>query len=383
MPSAEIVTIGSEILLGEITDTNAPHIARVLRSIGVDVVRTTSVGDDAARIAAAVREAAARAAIVVATGGLGPTVDDPTRDAVALAAGVPTEFRPELWAQVQAVYRRYGNEPPDNNRRQAYVPAGAVAIENPVGTAPGFIATIGESAVVALPGVPREMEHLLERAVVPWLRGRFGLTDAIKVRILHTAGISESIIDDRVHDLEAQQNPSVGLAAHSGRVDVRITAKAAGQAEAETLVAAVEADLRARLGDWVYGADGETLADAALGHVATRGWRLAVVEAGLGGRLAAQLAASPAAPATLAGIEVLTADLDPEALAGRVAAVRAAWQADVGFGLVLYPDADRQVARFVLVTPEDTRSMERAHGGHPGLAARRVANLGLDWLRRA
>src|SRR5215510_3515197 len=139
MPSAEIITIGTEILLGEIVDTNTRHIARVLRNMGVDLYRTITIGDNTERIADAIRHSMGRAEIVITTGGLGPTVDDPTREAVAKAVGVETEFREDLWEQVVEVISRYGRKPSENQKRQAYVPQGAIAIKNPVGTAPCFI----------------------------------------------------------------------------------------------------------------------------------------------------------------------------------------------------------------------------------------------------
>ncbi len=157
MPKAEIITIGTEILLGEIVDTNSRFIARALRDEGVDLYWTSTVGDNPERIAEAVRSGMERSEIIISTGGLGPTVDDPTRDAVALALGVETEFREELWQQVIDRFARFGREPTQNNRRQAYVPQGAIAIENPVGTAPAFIVETKKNAIIALPGVPREM----------------------------------------------------------------------------------------------------------------------------------------------------------------------------------------------------------------------------------
>ena len=139
MPSAEIITIGTEILLGEIVDTNTRYIARNLRDLGVDLYRTVTIGDNAERIAETIREAMQRTEIIITTGGLGPTIDDPTRDAVALATGVKTEFRPELWEQIVKRISLYGKKPSENQKRQAYVPEGAIALENPVGTAPCFI----------------------------------------------------------------------------------------------------------------------------------------------------------------------------------------------------------------------------------------------------
>jgi nicotinamide-nucleotide amidase len=163
MPTAEIITIGTEILLGEILDTNAQYLARALRDAGVDLYRKTTVGDNTRRIAQAIQQAQERCDIVITTGGLGPTVDDPTREAVALAVGVETEFRPELWEQIESRFRRFNRQPTENNKRQAYVPRGALAVENPVGTAPAFIVENGEQAIISLPGVPSEMKYLTQK----------------------------------------------------------------------------------------------------------------------------------------------------------------------------------------------------------------------------
>ncbi|MGD2028138.1 MAG: competence/damage-inducible protein A, partial [Anaerolineales bacterium] len=173
MPSAEILTIGTEILLGEIVDTNSRYIARTLRDHGVDIYWLSTVGDNPARIAEAMQQGMQRSEIILSTGGLGPTIDDPTREAAALALGTQTEFRPELWQQVQDRFARFGRTPTENNKRQAFVPQGAIAIENPVGTAPAFIGETEKNALICLPGVPREMEHLMQHAVIPYLQKRF------------------------------------------------------------------------------------------------------------------------------------------------------------------------------------------------------------------
>ena len=167
MPTAEIITIGTEILLGEIVDTNTRHIALTLRDLGVDLYRTVTIGDNLERIATAIRELVGRNDVVITTGGLGPTVDDPTRQAVAKALGIETEFRDELWQQVVSAVSRYGRTAEENQRRQAVVPKGAIGISNPVGTAPAFIVETDRSAVISLPGVPNEMEHILHEFIIP------------------------------------------------------------------------------------------------------------------------------------------------------------------------------------------------------------------------
>src|SRR3990172_1728579 len=289
MPSAEIITIGTEILLGEIVDTNTRYIARTLRGMGVDLYRTITIGDNVERIAEAIRHSMQRAEIVITTGGLGPTVDDPTREAVARAAGVDLEFREDLWEQVVAIISRYGRKPSENQKRQAYVPKGAIGINNPVGTAPCFIVETQRNAIISLPGVPNEMEYILHESVIPYLQQRFNLNEIIKIRILHCAGLGEGMIDEKIADLETLSNPTVGLAAHTGVVDIRIAAKAKSEAEADQMIADIERKIRERFGDVVFGVDEDKLEDVVLNAVAKRGWTLTAIESGLDGLLARKI----------------------------------------------------------------------------------------------
>ena len=378
MPAAEIITIGTEILLGEILDTNARYLARSLREAGIDLYRKTTVGDNAGRIAQAIRQAMESSEIIITTGGLGPTVDDPTRDAVALALGVETEFRPELWEQIQARFRRFGRVPTENNRRQAYIPKGALAVENPVGTAPCFIVEQGEQTILALPGVPREMEYLLQQAFLPYLRQRYNLTTVIRTRTLHTAGVGESQIDDRIGDLERLNNPTVGLAAHSGQVDIRITVKAESEAHAREMILPLETELRQRLGSWIYGVDEETLEQVALHHVQTKGWTLVVVEAGLNGELVRRLAA---AQGPFHGGEVLSERPAPQELTVFTGAYRQAHQAEVGLGVAIYPSGEKQDVCLVMITPQGTQTETRPYGGPVEYAPRWALHHSLDMIR--
>lgn len=378
MPTAEIITIGTEILLGEILDTNAQYLARALRDAGIDLYRKTTVGDNAKRIAQAIQQALDRCEIVITTGGLGPTVDDPTREAVALAVGVETEFRPELWEQIENRFRRFNRQPTQNNRRQAFIPCGALAVENPVGTAPAFIVEQEEKAIISLPGVPREMEYLTQNAILPYLRQRYNLKGIIKSRILHTAGVGESQIDDLISDLESLANPTVGLAAHSGQVDVRITSKAETEEEADALIRPVETILRQRLGNWVYGADQETLEEVALRTLSHKGWSITVVEAGLGGLLIRRLAG---AQGSFLGGEMLTETPTPEELLVATEAYRQVRQAEVGLGVVIYPDREKQDVHFALITPEGERQFSRPYGGPPEYAPRWALHHSLDVIR--
>ena len=378
MPSAEIITIGTEILLGEIVDTNARFLARTLRDVGIDLYRKTTVGDNPTRIAQAIQSSLQQCEIVITTGGLGPTVDDPTRQAVALAIGVENEFRPELWEQIQARFRRFNRQPTENNKRQAYIPKGAIPVENPVGTAPAFIVEVGENSIITLPGVPREMKYLTKNAILPYLRQRYQLTGIIKARILHTAGAGESQIDDLIGDLEELSNPTVGLAAHSGQVDVRITAKADSEAHADSLIKPVEDTVRQRLGNWVYGADQDSLEESALLSVKNKGWTLIAIEAGLNGNLVRQLAA---AQGPFLGGEVLTRTPSPEELLDITQSYCQTSGADVGVGVAIYPGKDAQDVHLVLITPQGTQHYTRPYGGPPGNAPHWALHHSLDMVR--
>ena len=376
MPSAEIITIGTEILLGEIVDTNTRYIARLLRGLGVDLYRTITIGDNVARIAEAIRSSMSHADIIITTGGLGPTVDDPTREAVARACGVKTEFRAELWEQIAEIVSRYGRTPGENQKRQAYVPEGAIAIKNNVGTAPSFIVETERSAVISLPGVPKEMEHILHEAVIPYLQTRYKLDQVIKVRLLHTAGAGEADIDEKIGEFEILTNPTVGLAAHTGIVDIRIAAKAETEAEADRMIVEVENQMRERLGPVVFGIDEDTLEGAALKAASDRTWNMVAVEAGLDGALKRRL--SNVQANNLLGVE--SVELAEGELSAFLKTTQEKYNARVALGVAIFPE--KRIAELMIITPDETRVRQLSFGGHPGLLSRWAANLGLNWLRR-
>jgi nicotinamide-nucleotide amidase len=368
MTSAEIITIGTEILLGEIVDTNTRYIARTLRSMGVDLYRTITIGDNVERIADAIRDSMEQADIVITTGGLGPTIDDPTREAVAKAVGVETEFREDLWEQVVETIARYGRKPSENQKRQAYVPKGALGLKNPVGTAPCFIVETPRNAVISLPGVPQEMEHVLHESVIPYLQKRFKLDEIIKVRVLHCSGLGEGMIDEKIADLETLSNPTVGLAAHTGVVDIRIAAKAKSESEANEMIAKVEIDVRERLGSIVFGADEDTLEGVVLDMIAARGMTLTAIESGLDGLLTRKV------PHT-ASLPNLTADTLMQALRS----ARADSKADIALGVTIFPE--ERAAEMAMITPKGEKTHRITYGGPPRSLPRWSMNLALNWLR--
>jgi competence/damage-inducible protein CinA-like protein len=368
MTSAEIITIGTEILLGEIVDTNTRHLARSLRGLGVDLYRTITIGDNVERIAAAIYDSMGQADIVITTGGLGPTVDDPTREAVARAVGSELEFRTDLWEQVVATIARYGRKPSENQKRQAYVPKGALGIPNPVGTAPCFIVETPRNAVISLPGVPNEMEHILHESIIPYLQGRFRLEQLIKVRMLHCAGLGEGMIDEKIADLETLSNPTVGLAAHTGIVDVRITAKAGSEAEANAMIAQVESQIRERLGAFVFGADEDRLEQVVLDKLERIGWTLAAVESGLDGLLSHRIPNVVSFASLPAGDFIRT-----------LQSVKEKARAEIALGILV--SMEESAAEMALISPRGEKRHRITYGGPPGSLPRWSMNLALNWLR--
>ncbi len=257
--SAEIITIGTELLLGDITDINTPFILKELKKLGIDVFRTITVGDNLKRISRQISQSLKNADIVITTGGLGPTVDDPTREAVADVYGVQLTFQDDLWEQIKQRFGRFNHTPTENNQKQAYLPEGATAITNSVGTAPAFFYYHNGRILISLPGVPKEVEHIFIQEVVPILNQMFdtGLTTVTKV--IRTAGAGESTIDSKIGEYEKLKNPTVGVTAHPGQVDVRITAKASDYERASAMIAKVKDELVEILSEHIFGFDDDTL----------------------------------------------------------------------------------------------------------------------------
>ncbi len=393
---AEIVVTGTELLLGEIVDTNSAMMARMLRDIGLDLYYKSTVGDNRERMTKVLNIALDRSEIVLVSGGLGPTVDDVTREAVSDAIGCPLVLRQDLLDQIANRFARFGRPMTDNNRRQAHIPEGAVAIENPVGTAPAFIVEDERGIIICLPGVPRELEYLMERRVVPYLRERMGEAAVIKAKVLRTCAIGESQIDALIGDLMIGGNPTVGLAAHSGQVDVRITAKAAGETEADQLMAPVEAELRARLGNVIYGQGTETLEEVVARILAERGMTLSLIDGVTGSEVAHRLENTSHADVLvskedLAGEDDLTAltaqgpGPEPQAVAEQLAAQARAYSASLGlaiFDTTRQGEAGRSQAYLSLYDGMQAITRWFEFGGESRLTRRWLSTRALDLVRR-
>lgn len=379
MPNAEILTIGTELLLGEIVDTNTQFLARRLRDAGIDLYWTSTVGDNEARIAEAVKHALRRSQILLCTGGLGPTVDDVTREGIARALGVELVFHSELWQQLQERFARYGRTPTENNKRQAYLPKGAVALNNAVGSAPGFVIEHENRLIFTMPGVPSEMASILENEIIPRIEERFGKGAVIRARVLHLAGVPESQIDEKIADLEKLSNPTVGLAAHAGSVDVRLTAKADSADQAAEMLASLEAQVRQRLGDWIYGADDVTLARAVLLEAASQHKTLAVIEKGLGGAVIRHLTGQGNA---FVGGEILNATVSTPPLSELTKQYTRDVKARLYLGVDLRATPEKHELEICILGLEREHNFSFSYGGHTNQAPEWASSLALSILRR-
>ena len=288
---AEIIAIGSELLLGQIIDTNSSYIAKRLAENGIELVQTTTVGDNLQRMKEVIREATNRSQIVITTGGIGPTEDDLTREAIAEVFQRPLTFQPQLMEQIETLFKKRGFRMAENNRKQAYIPEGAIPIENPKGTAPGFIVENPNGAIISIPGVPLEMEYLMENTVIPYLRRRFDLKNqVIQYKVLRACGLGESAIGLQIKDLmKESQNPSVGTLASIGDIRIRITAKADSPEEASNLIQKMEQEIRNRLGILIYGVDNETLHGNIARELERLNLTLSLVETFTGGIISQKL----------------------------------------------------------------------------------------------
>ena len=300
--NAEIVAVGSELLLGQIVDTNSAWMARRLADQGVNLFYKTVVGDNPGRMLEIISQAMERSDLVIISGGLGPTQDDITRNIVAQAARKELVLDPALLAQIEDRFRRRGLIMTENNNRQAYIPQGSIPVENPNGTAPSFIVEDPRSVVVCLPGVPFELKWLFDNEVVPYLRRKFDLSEAIYSRVLKVADLGESSVDELVgHLIVNSTNPTVGVLSHPGQVDVRITAKSTSEEEAEVLIQPLERQVRSLLGRHVFAKDGDSLQDVVGALLRESGNRTVASYEGLTAGLVAQFLQEAAGPLFVQG----------------------------------------------------------------------------------
>ena len=301
-----VVAVGTELLLGQIIDTNSSYIGEQLAAVGIASHLQLKVGDNLERVIEAFQIALRDADAIIVCGGLGPTHDDLTRDAIAKVMNTTLEHNAEVAAFIEEMFARRGRRMAANNLRQAQVPVGATVIPQTRGTAPGLICPVGHKVIYAVPGVPHEMHDMLQRAVLPDLLARSGEKSVISSRVLRTWGESESalneILDPIIDELEELGNPTLAFLASGWEgIKVRLTAKASTQSEADALLSAWEARVRELVGNIVFGVDADTMESVVLGMLEERGWTLGVAESVTGGLVGGRLTAIPGASRTFRG----------------------------------------------------------------------------------
>lgn len=289
-----VVAIGTELLLGQITDTNSSWIGERLAANGIDSLLQIKVGDNLARIVDVLEHVLESSDAVIVCGGLGPTHDDLTREAIAELMGVPLVADEEIAEIIRQMFAARGRVMPENNLRQALVPDGATAIAQTRGTAPGLICPVGDKVVYAVPGVPHEMQDMVERAVIPDLRARSGETGVIVSRVIRTWGESESGLNERLHDLieelEGVANPTLAFLASGWEgIKVRLTAKGEEESEVRDLLDVWQRRVLETVGDVVFGFDGDTMESVVLAELHRRALTLGIAESVTGGLVAGRL----------------------------------------------------------------------------------------------
>lgn len=295
---AEILSIGTELLMGQIANTDAQYISRRLAELGVNLYRHTTVGDNPARVKEALGEAIARADIVITTGGLGPTEDDLTKEMVAEFFGLPMEMHASSLEALTERMNRLGREITPNNYKQAMMPRGAIVMPNLRGTAPGAIVESGQKAVAILPGPPHEMQDMFERQLAPYLHARTGVR--IDSRFLHVCGIGESSLETLLLDLFHSENPTLALYCGAGEVQARLSARVGANEDSAPLLDPLEKEIRRRAGRAVYGEGRNlTLAAAVVNALRAAGKTVACAESLTGGMLASRLVDVPGASSVL------------------------------------------------------------------------------------
>lgn len=350
--SCEVLAVGTELLLGQIVDTNSSWIGEQLALSGIGCMMQVKVGDNHARIVSAIRDALDRADALIISGGLGPTHDDITREAIAEVMGVELHQDDVVADVIRRMFESRGRRMPDNNLHQAMVPGGATVIPQTRGTAPGLICPVGDKVIYAVPGVPHEMRDMLERAVLPDLRARSGEASVIVSRTLRTWGESESGLDERlrpiIEQLDEVGNPTLAFLASGWEgIKVRLTARAATTGDAEALLGEWEQPVRDELGQLVFGVDADTMESVVLRLLAAKGLTLGLAESVTGGLVAARLTEVPGASEVLRGSIVSYASdvkydilhvpqgpvITPQAAVAMAEGARRVLDADVGLAL--------------------------------------------------
>lgn len=290
----EIISTGTELLLGQIVNTNAPFLARQLNALGFDVLYQSTVGDNKERMAAVMRTALGRADIVITSGGLGPTLGDITKEVAADILGRPLVLHEPSLARIKCFFAHRKADMPHNNTKQAMLPEGAKVLENERGTAPGVIVEDNGKTVIHLPGPPHELEWMFQKSVAPYLKDRFGTQGVIVSRVLHTYGIGESSVAEIIDDyIVSQTNPTIALLAKKEGIQIRLTAKAATEKEARTLIAGLEGKIHQRIPEYIYGTDSDTMEAVAGNLLVKKHLTVSLAESCTGGLATSRLTDIP------------------------------------------------------------------------------------------
>ena len=390
--TAEIIAIGSELLLGQIIDTNTPYLASRLQEIGLETAFQTMVGDDPKRMIPVIRRAIQRSKVIITTGGIGPTEDDLTREMVAEVCGKKLVFHPKLFRLIKSFFDRAGFVMAANNRKQAYLPAGAHLIPNLQGTAPGFILETETGRIIAvLPGVPREMKKMVEDTVLPFLKKKLGQDQGlIEYKVLKVCGLGESRVDEQIGDLiRNSENPVIGLLASVGEIRIRITAHGRDKKETQSIIAGMEARIRERLGTLIFGQGDETLEGVSALLLAQKKLSLSVAETFTGGRISQrfQTTGSPFFKGSLvlaseAGWPFPRPPLEKDAMAMFLAEkTRKLFSSDLALGVWVETTAGEQTLSLALAGKKKETFSYRI-GGFGETLPDRVTVMALDWLRK-
>ena len=400
---AEILSIGTELLLGHITDTNASWLAQQLGPLGIDLFYVSTVGDNLERLTARLAQARERSDLVIMTGGLGPTEDDLTREGIAAVLHETPLVDEQLEASLRAFFASRGILMPERNIKQAWTLPSVTILANPIGTAPGWWAERDDKVLVAMPGVPYEMKRMWQNEVMPRLRLRTG--ESLFTRILRVAGMGESSVEERLDAVLHNANPTVATYTKRDAVDVRITAKAPTTDEAQAMVEGVEARVRATLGQHIFGIDDETPQSVALDMLMARGLTLATMESCTGGLLSSLITDIPGSSNAFRGglisyatdlkeawgvpAEVIAAHgvVSVETARAMASAVRQQTGASVGLSVTGVAGPDEQEGKPVgtihiaVASPEGMRDTSQRFRGPRGEIKLRAAYTALNLLR--
>ena len=405
----EIVSTGTELLLGQIVNTNAPYLARKLNELGYDAVYQTTVGDNRRRMASVMAIALERADIVITSGGLGPTQGDITKEVSAELLGLPLLLHEESVEHIRNFFARRQLTMTNNNLRQAMMPEGAIVVTNHRGTAPGVIIEHGEKTIIHLPGPPMELEHMFEMSILPYFAKRFGGQGVIFSRVLRTFGIGESTLEERIRQfILAQNNPTIALLARSGEIHVRLTAKADSELAARSLIDELENSLREQINEFIFGLDDQSLEQVVGDALSKMNLSLSLAESCTGGAVTAKLTDVPGSSAYLIGsvvaysnqVKIDQAGVDASLLAtyGAVSqqtacamaeGIRRRLGTDIGVGVTGIagpgggtPEKPVGLVHIAVAGPNGVMTEEEHYTGQRTAIKTRTVNATLDLLRR-